>query len=619
MQLPVMSDNAVQNRELIPTLARGIEALKLSLGDQSPLVAALLGLSDRIEHQRLQLAILGQFKRGKSSLINALLGASVLPTAVIPLTAIGTFIAWRPEPLVRIHFKDKRAAEECLVSDVAGIRDFLFRFVAEEANPENRLDVTRVELFYPAAILRNGTVLIDSPGVGSTLQHNTNAALRVLPESDAALFVLSVDPPITEVEIEYLRRVRSKTARVFFILNKVDYVPPDERHKAVEFLQKVLSERSLLDSAERIFCVSARDGLAAKNAGDSAKLQESGIADLETHLLRRLAAEKTQWLETAIRTRATGILSEARAELALRAQTLTMPVDELGKRAHAFEEALRSIAEQRRITRDLLAGDHRRLRDALECRIDDLRRDALSKLTRIIETELSAATATGWQEAAQRAFSEMMERVFENGRDLLTSAFSRETNDALSSFQERIENLVNSVRRTAAQIFEVSFPEATEHEEFQLGEDPYWITQSIGSTLIPDPGRLLDGFLPSTLRRARLRRRILQEADQLIVRNAENLRWAILRGLDDTFRKAAAQFEQRLDQAIAATQGVIEDAVARRRDRSLAVGPDVDRLNSAIALLDGLRQEMAHNATDQVAPGLVPESRDRPLVQSTTD
>jgi GTP-binding protein EngB required for normal cell division len=619
MQLPVMSDNAVQNRELTPTLARGIEALKLSLGEQSPLVAALLGLSDRLEHQRLQLAILGQFKRGKSSLINTVLGASVLPTAVIPLTAIGTFIAWRPEPLVRVHFKDKRPAEECSISDVAQIRDFLFRFVAEEANPENRLAVTRVELFYPAAILRNGTVLIDSPGVGSTLQHNTDAALRVLTESDAALFVLSVDPPITEVEIEYLRRVRSKTARVFFILNKVDYVPPDERDRAVEFLQKVLSERSLLDSAERIFCVSARVGLAAKETGDNAKLQESGIADLETHLVRRLAAEKTQWLETAIRTRAAGILSEAGAELALRAQALTMPVDELGKRAHALEEALRSIAEQRRITRDLLAGDHRRLRDALECRIDDLRRDALSKLTRIIETELSAATATGWQEAAQRAFSEMMERVFENGRDLLTSAFSRETNDALSSFQERIENLVNSVRRTAAQIFEVSFPEATEHEEFQLGEDPYWITQSIGSTLIPDPGRLLDGFLPSTLRRARLRRRILQEADQLIVRNAENLRWAILRGLDDTFRKAAAQFEQRLDQAIAATQGVIEDAVARRRDRSLAVGPDVDRLNSAIALLDGLRQEMAHNATDQVAPGLVPESRDRPLVQSTTD
>jgi GTP-binding protein EngB required for normal cell division len=619
MQLPVMSDNAVQNRELTPTLARGIEAFKLSLGDQSPLVVALLGLSDRLEHQRLQLAILGQFKRGKSSLINALLGASVLPTAVIPLTAIGTFIAWRPEPLVRIRFKDKRPAEECSISDVAQIRDFLFRFVAEEANPQNRLAVTRVELFYPAAILRNGTVLIDSPGVGSTLQHNTDAALRVLPESDAALFVLSVDPPITEVEIEYLRRVRSKTARVFFILNKVDYVPPDERHKAVEFLQKVLSEESLLDSAERIFCVSARDGLAAKDAGDSAKLQESGIADLETHLVRRLAAEKTQWLETAIRTRATGVLSEARAELALRAQALTMPVDELGKRAHAFEEALRSIAEQRRITRDLLAGDHRRLRDALECRIDDLRKDALSKLTPIIETELSAATATGWQEAAQRAFSEAMERVFETGRDLLTSVFSRETNDALSSCQERIDNLVNSVRRTAARIFEVSFPEAAEHEEFQLGEDPYWVTESIGSTLIPDPGRLLDGFLSSTLRRARLRRRILQEADQLVVRNAENLRWAILRGLDDTFRKATAQFEQRLDQTIAATQGVIEDAVARRRDRSLAVGPEVDRLTSAIALLDGLRQDLAHNATDRIVPGLVPESTDRPLVQSTTD
>ena len=78
------------------------------------------------------------------------------------------------------------------------IRDVLFRFVAEDANPENRLGVERVELFYPADILADGTVIIDTPGVGSTLRHNTEAAWRVMPECDAAFFVVSADPPITE-------------------------------------------------------------------------------------------------------------------------------------------------------------------------------------------------------------------------------------------------------------------------------------------------------------------------------------------------------------------------------------------------------------------------------------
>ena len=66
---------------------------------------------------------------------------------------------------------------------VDAIREVLFRFVAEEANPKNRLGVERVELFYPAGILANGTVLIDTPGMGSTLRHNTEAAMQVLPNA----------------------------------------------------------------------------------------------------------------------------------------------------------------------------------------------------------------------------------------------------------------------------------------------------------------------------------------------------------------------------------------------------------------------------------------------------
>jgi Dynamin family len=70
----------------------------------SPLAGRLHVLRDRLSRERLQLAVLGQFKRGKSTFINALLGANLLPTGVIPLTAVATFISWRPEPLVVIRF-----------------------------------------------------------------------------------------------------------------------------------------------------------------------------------------------------------------------------------------------------------------------------------------------------------------------------------------------------------------------------------------------------------------------------------------------------------------------------------------------------------------------------------
>jgi hypothetical protein len=148
------------------------------------------------------------------------------------------------------------------------------------------------------------------------------------------------------------------------------------------------------------------------------------------------------------------------------------------------------------------------------------------------------------------------------------------------------------VRRTAAEIFDVPLGSDAKHEAFELGEDPYWVTESTRATLIPDPSRLMDRVLPASLHRPRLRARMIRQADELIVRNAENLRWAILRGLDETFRKATTQFEERLDETIRATRDVIRDALARRRDQSFAIQPEIGRLVEASASLASLREEL---------------------------
>ena len=590
-EMPSRRNESARSGSLASELKQATILLESCVPAESSLVARLRGLRERLRHERLQLAVLGQFKRGKSTFLNALLGAPVLPMAVVPLTAVATFIAWRPEPLVRVRFEDGRPLEQFTAHEPDAIRDFLFRFVAEEANPKNRLGVERVDLFYPASILAGGTVLIDTPGVGSTHKHNTDAALEVLPECDAALFVVSADPPITEVELDYLQRLRSKTSRVFFILNKADHLTPEEQRSVAEFLRKVLRE-SLLDAPGQVFCVSARNGLMAKQRNDRNELQKSGIAAVEDHLVRYLATEKAQALEDAIRRKAADILSQAAAEADLRIQALKTPLAELTSKGQAFEQALRSIEEQRRIMRDLLAGDQRRLRDNLELCIHVLRNEASSKLSGVIEESFADMTVTAWKQAQQQALSARMAEVFEAARDRLVSGFSTDASTVLSVHQRRIDALVDSVRRTAAEIFDISFRPYPEHETFELVQEPYWVTESAGSTSIPDPARVIDRFLPSAYRWVRLRARIMRQVNELILRNAENLRWAILRGLDETFRKATARFEQRLDDALGATKGVIEDALARRRDRAFTVDPEVERLSRARLSLERIAAEL---------------------------
>jgi GTP-binding protein EngB required for normal cell division len=577
---------------LATALGHAIPALEFGLGHESPLPARLQVLRRRLEHEHLQIAVLGQFKRGKSTFINALLGAPVLPAGVIPLTAVPTFIAWRVEPLVLVRFKDGTPSKEFAVHEPDDIRNVLFRFVAEEANPENRLGVEHVDLFYPADILADRTVIIDTPGVGSTLRHNTEAALQVLPECDAAFFVVSADPPITEVELEYLRRLKSKTVRIFFILNKADYLRPDEQRTVVEFLQKVLSEQSLLDADERIFCVSARDGLEAKQTDNGRALESSGIATLEDHLVRELATRKIRWLEDAVRTKALDVLSQASAELDLRVRALNMPIEELAAKSRAFQEALHSIEEQRRVTRDLLAGDHRRLRDALDSRIHELRKEASTKLVRVIDASLKDLAPTAWEGATQHALSVAIEDEFEAAREPLVNVFATDAGAVLLDCQNRIEVLAEDVRRTAAEIFDVALGSNLEQESFELGEDPYWVTEGTYPSLILNPSRLFDRLLPAWLRRARLSARMIRQADELVVRNAENLRWAILRGLDETFRRATARLEERLDETIRITRDVIRDALDRRNDQSFAVQPELDRLAGTTASLAALREEL---------------------------
>ena len=115
-----------------------------------------------------------------------------------------------------------------------------------------------------------------------------------------------------------------------------------------------------------------------------------------------------------------------------------------------------------------------------------------------------------WDEAAQQVLSAAMQKHFDEAQQEFGEAHSDKANAALSRHQGRINELVDLVRRTAADIFNVPFSQRLEHEGFQLGQDPYWVTENIKATLISDPSRLIDPFLPKGVRMKRLRARIVR-------------------------------------------------------------------------------------------------------------
>jgi GTP-binding protein EngB required for normal cell division len=585
---PPVTGALAAGTDLPSILGRAISVVQ-ALGDDFAGDERHLGeLKNRLAQGRFHLAVLGQFKRGKSTLLNALLGEEVLPTSVIPLTAIPTFIRPGPELKARVRFQDNRDAEAFTAGNAEHLNQFIARFVTETGNPKNTVGVAQVEVFHPAGLLGKGVVLIDTPGIGSTFRHNTEATLNFLPQCDAALFLVSADPPITEVEVEFLRQVQPKVARLFFILNKVDYLGDGDRRSALEFLRKVLTEQAGVPAETPIFCVSARQGLEARRKGSDALWASSGLAQVERHLVEFLASEKAAALREAVGRKAGDTLAEGLMRLRLALRSLQMPLEELRQRMGIFETKITEAQRQRVAAGDLLAGDCRRMHDFLEEHAVELRARAQEYLSGIVH-EAIARNGHAGEEAVQEALAEAIPGYFEHQTGQTTERFRHRMAETLRPHQQRADELIESVRKAAAELFDVPYHAPESADAFEMVQQPYWVTHKWSSTLSPIPVGLIDRLMPATARQKRLRRRLLDQVAELVVSNVESLRWATFQSIDQTFGRFGSALDQRLADTIVATHGAIRAALDRRRSQAGTASREAARLESAIAELERLR------------------------------
>jgi GTP-binding protein EngB required for normal cell division len=542
-------------------------------------------LGQRLGEGRFHLAVLGQFKRGKSTLLNALLGEPLLPTSVVPLTAIPTFLRAGRRWQAKVTHTDGHAGEE-LTSDAAGdITALLERYVTEAANPGNRLGVNHVEVASPAEILQRGVVLIDTPGIGSTFRHNTEATLNFLPQCDAALLLVSADPPITEVEVEFLKEVRGKVVRLFFLLNKVDYLSEEERDEAVQFLRQVLRDQVGIDDEVPVFCVSARMGLKAKQSNDTALWLQSGMAKVERHLIDFLASEKAATLRRALVKKAQSMLADVLMRVRLMARSLQMPLAELQDRLKLFEQNIADAERQRVMAADLLAGDKRRGLARLEEEAEGLRKRARLYLQRVVQETLATAADKTEEAAAQQALHRAIPAFFEHEMGVISGRFSRYIRDVLQPHRERAGELIHRVRQTAASLFDIPCRENGSLDTFELPDQPYWITHSWDTLVGLIPPEFFDRFLRTASRRARVRNRLGERVEKLVLHNVEDLRWSTLQTLERTFREFALDIDNRLKETITATHGAIRAAQLRREEHAEAVAAEIDRLERRISEL----------------------------------
>jgi GTPase SAR1 family protein len=299
--------------------------------------ARVAELSCRLAAGDLRVALVGEAKRGKSTFGNALLGEEVLPTGVIPVTSISTEVRAGSPRRAEISFIDAS-------THTTGL-DRLEEFVSERLNANNRRHVTAVNVYLPAGLPHRKMVLIDTPGVGSVHVHNTQVAQEAFAAMDAAVFVLTADPPISGSELALLREVAGLAVRVFVVLNKADQLEPPELEEAASYVSEVVAEA--LGARRELWICSSRQGIRARAGGDEEGWRASGVADFLDALMSHLVEHRERDLRASVAAAAARLASQRLDALSVTLAAIdALQTDEQGRLA-AFDHRL-ALVDQRR-------------------------------------------------------------------------------------------------------------------------------------------------------------------------------------------------------------------------------------------------------------------------------
>ncbi len=539
-------------------------------------------LEEKLGDEVFNLVVAGEFKRGKSSIINALLGEPLLPAGVVPLTSVVTAI--RAGPHVRVHM-EMRGGQRLTIEPAA-----LGEYVTERGNPANAKGVERVVIDHPSPWLANGVRLVDTPGIGSVYEHNTDETRKYLPQADAVLFVASVDQPVSRAELDFLKDIRAYAGKVFCVLNKTDYLRPEELREALAFSSAAV--RKALDAEVPIFAVSARLALDGKRAGDSEALARSGFRELESTLRRFMASEKTDaWLSSLVRS-LKRLLAQARFALDVESKALTEPLERFEANVAAFREEKAKAERVRADTQVLLEADARRLlKEDIEPGLDSFMREQQAHIGQCVDrwfSDLKKQPARQLQLGLEDRVIQEIRSAYESWLVREDVELSRAFETLCSRFWASLQESVDELMRHSSELFAVQFE--------GIRTDSRWTTESrfyYKFWYEPTSLKLLSSAavlaLPRMLAGPLIVRRMKATATELVETQAGRIRHDIEERLKKSVHEAERQMLRQIDTTVGGIDTAIANGIAIRQrsaERAADRTSAIDELRRRIAALD---------------------------------
>ena len=443
-------------------------------------------MATRIKSHVFSVGIMGEFKRGKSTVINALLGEEIAPADVVPASATLNRITYGMKPRATVLYKDGHH-EEVPVNKIA---DYVTKITEDSAATAELVDQAVIE--YPCQFCQNNVEIIDTPGLNDDDRMDAISE-AIIPRLDAVVLVLSADSPFSKSEAEFVRNklMTSDVTRLIVLVNRIDVIYGEENRARIlksiraKIVKEILERTEAIHGADsklyqdtkdklsdiKLYPLSAIQALIGRKENRPELVQQSGILEFEERL-RKLLTQERGILEIA---RASGLittlLGEGENALNLRMSALKMTTEEFlrnQKEAEIkIEELRRGKKEEKGRIRHKSVEIRKQMDDFVQKKYVDLEHrvnDYLNAYPITIEElktetkqkKLRSKVACDLEEEITKALSEYMEQINVflqetiGDERILVQKYIGDLSDHLKSINENIRK--NSVSGTACVI-----------------------------------------------------------------------------------------------------------------------------------------------------------------------
>lgn len=277
-------------------------------------VETLKRLSNKTQNDTFKIQVVGTFKNGKSTFINAFLGEEILPAYALPCTAVINEVKYGTKKRAVLYFKNplpKVLPKELSEVTLKHLKRFGMKNIPPLEIPYEKIEeyvvipigkdpqemllespYEKVELYWPLDLLKNGVEIIDSPGLNEHATR-TKVTMDYLSKADAILFVLNATSICTKEEMGFIKENLNAHGFVnpFFVVNRFDLIPEKEHIQIKKYAYAKLKEYTTFGE-KGIFFLSARNALDGKTEKNTSKLLQSGLLELENDVSEYLIKQK---------------------------------------------------------------------------------------------------------------------------------------------------------------------------------------------------------------------------------------------------------------------------------------------------------------------------------------